>query len=89
MEAQMTEKSLGYRDSKFEYKVNEVQFESEVEFLSANEILEKAANKGEIPGKPDEYALQGEKGRYTGDEKIDLRQDNIFITIPITPPPVA
>ena len=85
----MTEQSPENRGGKFEFKVNEIQFESEAEFLSANEILEAAANKGAIPGKPDEYALQGDKGRYTGDERIDLRQDNVFITIPISPPPVA
>ena len=85
----MTESNPGNSSGKFEFKVNEIQFESEAEIRSANEILEAAANKGAIPGKPDEYALQGDKGRYTGDEKIDLRQDNVFITIPITPPPVA
>ena len=85
----MTEQRLESKDGKFTYKVNGTQFDSESQFLTAREILEMAAKAGVIPGKPDEYYLQGDKGRYEGDEKIDLQQDSIFITIPTTPTPVA
>ena len=85
----MTEHGLESQGSKLTYKVNGTQFESDSEFLTAREILEMAAKAGVIPGKPDEYYLQGDKGRYAGDVKIDLEQDSIFITIPTTPTPVA
>ena len=85
----MTEHGLESQGSKLTYKVNGTQFESDSEFLTALEILEKAAKAGVIPGKPNEYYLQGDKGRYAGDVKIDLEQDSIFITIPTTPTPVA
>lgn len=76
-------------DKEFEVKVNGIQFESETRFLSADEILEQAAKLGAIPGKPDEYYLQGDKGKYSGKQEVDLLEDSIFITIPNTPTPVA
>ena len=85
----MTQKQHALKDGKFTFKVNGTEFEENVEFLSAHEILEIASKAGLIPGKPDEYYLQGDKGRYKEDEKIDLKQDNVFITIPTTPTPVA
>ena len=85
----MTEHSSEHSNGKFTMKVNGTQFETESEYLTAREILEIAAKAGVIPGKPGEYYLQGDKGRYEGDQKIDLKQDSIFITIPTTPTPVA
>ncbi|MXZ64523.1 MAG: hypothetical protein F4Z00_03135 [Acidimicrobiaceae bacterium] len=85
----MAEQGLESKDSKFTYKVNGTQFDSESEFLTARQILEMAAKAGVIPGKPDEYYLEGDKGRYKDDDKIDLQEDSIFITIPHTPTPVA
>lgn len=76
-------------DKEFDVKVNGIQFESKTRFLSAADILEQAATLGAIPGKPDEYYLQGEDGTYSGKEEIDLSKDNTFITIPNTPTPVA
>lgn len=78
-----------YKGGKFTYKVNGTQFDSESEFSTARQILEVAAKASIIPGKPDEYYLQGDKGRYKDDDKIDLQEDSIFITIPNTPTPVA
>lgn len=85
----MTEQAHRESGKGYELKVNGIQFESESQFMTANQILELAAEKGAIPGKVGDYALEGEKGRYTGDKEVDLEQDNIFITIPITPTPVA
>lgn len=82
-------KSPESKGGKFTYKVNGTQFDSQSEFLTARKILEVAAKASIIPGKPDEYYLQGDKGRYKDDDKIDLQEDSIFITIPNTPTPVA
>lgn len=76
-------------DKEFDVKVNGIQFESKTRFLSAAAILEQAAKLGAIPGKPDEYYLQGDKGKYSGKEEVDLSEDSVFITIPNTPTPVA
>lgn len=73
----------------FEFKVNGTQFATKQKNLTAREILELAASKGAIPGKPDEYELEGDKGRYKGSDVVNLAEDNIFITIPISPTPVA
>lgn len=73
----------------FEVKVNGIQFEVEQQILNAEKILEIAAKHGAMPGKPDEYTLQGDKGVYGWDDSIDLLQDSIFITIPNTPTQVA
>ncbi len=73
----------------FEVKVNGVQFNIDRQFPSASDILVLAKEKDAIPGNPDKYILQGEKGKYAGDAIVDLEQDNIFITVPTQPTPVA
>ena len=73
----------------FQFKVNGVQLESPNRELSAHEILELAENKGAIPGKPRDYVLQGDKGKYRGDDRVNLEEDNLFIAIPDKPTPVA
>ena len=73
----------------FEVKVNGIQFEIESQELPAREILELAKQRGAVPGKPEEYALQGEKGRYGPDDLVNLEVDNIFITLPTTATQVA
>ena len=85
----MTKENYETKDGKFIFKVNGTQFEEHFEFPTAREILEIASKAGLIPGKPEEYYLQGDKDRYKDDDKIDLEQDNVFITIPTTPTPVA
>lgn len=66
----------------FKFKVNGVEIETSHRELSAHEILKLAKNKGAIPGDPDGYTLQGEKGKYGPDDRIDLEEDNLFLTIP-------
>ena len=73
----------------FKFKVNGVEIYTEHESLLAKNILELAKEKGAIPGKPGDYILQGEKGKYKGDDRVDLAEDNIFIAIPDKPTPVA
>lgn len=75
--------------SDFEFKVNGVEIRTEHQSLSARAILELAEEKGAMSGKPDDYILQGDKGKYKKDDSIDLKQDNLFITIPDKPTPVA
>ena len=73
----------------FKFKVNGVEIETPQRYLSARQILELAKNKGAIPGDPDGYILQGEKGKYGPDDQIDLEEDYLFLTIPNKPTPVA
>ena len=85
----MKETSENVEGQSFEVKVNGIQFEVKQQVLKAVEILEMAAKHGAMPGKPEEYTLQGDKGVYELDDSVDLVQDSIFITIPNTPTQVA
>ena len=73
----------------FEYKVNGIQLVSDKQILTATGILDHARQKGAIPGKPDGYLLKGSKGDYTGNDQVDLAEDDLFITVPSTPTQVA
>ena len=55
----------------------------------ARDILKLAEERGAIPGKPEDYILQGDKGQYGWDNWVDLEEDNRFITIPNQPTLVA
>ena len=70
-------------------KVNGIQFEMKDREPTAFRILEIAKLLEAIPGEPSDYILQGDKGEYTPDMHVNLAEDNIFITIPHTPTPVA
>ena len=71
------------------FKVNGVEIHTDHESLSAEEILELVKEKGAIPGNPEDYILQGDKGMYKRNDHIDLKEDNLFIAIPNKPTPVA
>ena len=73
----------------YTFKVNGVELHTEHQFLSLKEILELAREKGAIPGNPVDYILQGDKGKYKGEDRVDLEQDYLFITIPTKATPVA
>ena len=77
----------------FTFKVNGVQIDTPHQKLVALDILKLAKEKGAIPGKPEEYILQGDKGpdkgKYKADDWVDLSEDNLFIAIPNKPTPVA
>ena len=73
----------------FTFKVNGVEIPNERETLLAKEILALAKNKGAIPGNPENYILQGDKGKYKADDLVNLEEDSIFITIPDKPTQVA
>ena len=73
----------------FELMVNGIEIETTHEKLVARDILELAAERGAMPGKPEGYILQGDKGQYKPDDWVDLKVDNVFITIPNTPTQVA
>ena len=73
----------------YEIKVNGIEIDVKRQEITAGEILELAKERGAVPGKPEEYVLQGDKGRYGPDDLINLEEDNIFITLPIAPTPVA
>ena len=73
----------------FTFKVNGEEIYTDHESLLAKEILALGKEKGAIPGNPGEYILQGDKGKYKGDDRINLKEDNQFITIPDKPTQVA
>ena len=73
----------------YEYKVNGVQLVSDKQILSAAEILDLAREKGAIPGEPGGYILKGTKQDYTGDDRVNLAEDDLFITVPSTSTQVA
>lgn len=73
----------------FTFKVNGEEIYTDHESLLAEEILKLAKEKGAFPGNPDEYILQGDKGKYKGDDRVNLKEDNRFITILDKPTPVA
>lgn len=85
----MSETSEKSEGKSLDVKVNGIQIKVKQQNLTAGEILEIAAKHGAMPGKPDEYILQGDKGEYGWDQTVDLLEDNVFITIPNTPTPVA
>ena len=74
---------------KFSFKVNGIEIESEQQRVVANKILELAKKVGAMPGNPEEYILQGDKGVYGWDDLVDLQEDNVFITIHNTSTQVA
>ena len=65
----------------FTFKVNGREIDSPHQKLVAHDILELAEKNGAIPGKPEDYILQGDKGQYGWDDWVDLEEDNLFITI--------
>ena len=73
----------------FVFKVNGIQLQSKSERITAHDVLTLAKSSGAIPDNPENYILEGDKGDYRNGDCIDLEQDNIFITIPNTPTPVA
>ena len=73
----------------FSFKVNGVELLSDKPLLSVQRILQIAREKGAIPQTADKYILKGEKGQYSPDAEVDLREDNLFITIPSGATPVA
>ena len=76
----------------FTYTVNDVKMESRYEKVTALEILEMAAERGAIDGKPEDYILQSlkDEGRkYKPEDTVDLSVDSEFIALQIGPTPVA
>ncbi len=73
----------------YSFKVNGIDIQTDHETLPAKTILALAKEKGAIPGNPSEYILKGDKGTYTSDDIVNLREDNVFIAIPNKATPVA
>ena len=73
----------------FEVKVNGTEFVMEDSNPTALEILSRAKQLGAIPNDPEGYILQGDKGEYQGSQRVNLEEDSVFITIPLSPTQVA
>ena len=80
---------MATKDGKYDFKVNGTELQTEYQSPTALEILMIAKQEGAIPNNPEEYALQGEKGRYQGVERVNLEEDNVFLTFPTSPTQVA
>ena len=73
----------------FEVKVNGTEISMENANPTALEILALAQTLGAIPNDPVGYILQGDKGEYFGDQQVDLEEERVFITLPLSPAQVA
>ena len=73
----------------FEVKVNGTEMAMGDANPTALEILGLAKTLGAIPNDPVGYILQGDKGEYFGDQQVDLEEDRVFITLPLSPAQVA
>jgi hypothetical protein len=76
----------------FTYTINDVKIESQYEKLTAMEILEVAAERGAIDGKPQDYILQSLKDddrTYKPEDTVDLSLNNEFIALSSSPTLVA
>lgn len=73
----------------FTLKVNGVEMQMGQEKVVAHDILELAEKEGAIPGKPENYLLDGDKGRYGRDDWVNLSEDSVFITLRDAPTQVA
>lgn len=73
----------------FTLKVNGTEMTMREPRVVAHDILELAEKHGAIPGKPEDYLLQGDKGQYGWNDWVNLEEDNRFITILNKPTPVA
>lgn len=73
----------------FTLKVNGVEMQMGQEKVVAHDILELAEKEGAIPGKPENYVLDGDKGRYGWDDWVNLSEDSVFMTLRDAPTQVA
>ena len=73
----------------FTLKVNGIEMQMGQEKVVAHDILELAEKEGAIPGKPENYVLEGDKGRYGRDDLVNLSEDSVFITLRDAPTQVA
>ena len=85
----MAEKNSTNQKNEFEIKVNGVLIKVSKEKLLAKEVLNIAKEHNAMPGKPEDYDLQGKKGIYKSGDWVNFSEDKEFITIPNTPTPVA
>lgn len=76
-------------DGQVEVRVNGGEFNVPGDEPTALEILRLAKEKGLMPGDPEGYYLLGDKGRHSIDDRINVREENVFLTIPNRPTPVA
>lgn len=73
----------------FKFKINGIEIASDRSQLNADEILQLAEANHAIPGAPGEYMILGERGEYRGVEEIDIVIEDLLISIPTGPTPVA
>ena len=73
------------------FKVNGVELETRHSKLVALDILEMAAKKGALAGKPEDYFIQSISGeqKYKPDDWVEIKQGEEFIATPQGPTPVA
>ena len=75
---------MATKEGKYDFKVNGTEFQTEYQSPTALEILMIAKQGGAIPNNPGDYVLQGDKGLYQGVYRVNLEEDNVFVTIPVS-----
>lgn len=73
----------------FKVEVNGIEMQTEHQEMETLGVLELAEKHGAIPGKYNEYILRGDKREYGRDDRVDLSEDNSFITLRDRPTQVA
>ena len=68
-------------DAPYVLKVNGVQLEFGIRVPTGRAILELAKEHGAIPLDPEKYFLKGDKGTYRLEDRVDLTEDSVFITV--------
>lgn len=76
-------------DGEIVVRVNSGEFSVSEHEIAVLDILKLAKEHGLMPGEPDGYYLVGDKGKRTIEERIDVREECVFLTIPTRPTPVA
>ena len=73
----------------FKFKINGVEIATDKPSLNAREILKIAKERHAISLEVDEYILLGQNREYTLVEEVDIVMDDLLISIPTGPTPVA
>lgn len=73
----------------FKFKINGVEIVTDKPSLNAGEILKIAKEQHAISREVEEYILLGQNREYAQVEEVDIVIDDLLISIPTGPTPVA
>lgn len=73
----------------FKFKINGVEIATDRSRLNAGEVLKIAKERHAISGEVEEYILLGQNREYALVEEVDVVVDDLLVSIPTGPTPVA